>query len=282
MLLTGDQAKERIEQQAKTSSRFWCYSAFVTRMAVSWINDIFAQPGRLLVRGRVDDFIQGASDLDAVEQALHARWEVKFSTMVHFKVYFFDEQLIVGSSNLTARGLALIPNNNDELNTETDITTDDLVLAERLWSQGRTIDLESVIRIREYLASLEHQDTESVPNEWPEDVLPIVERDMYCSDFPQAVYGEGDCPLNLKSLTDLQASIAYQWILKVVKENDGSAHFGLLSSRLHNDVADDPTPYRRDIKTLIANLLSYIETLDSQTLQVTRPRHSQVVSLRSA
>lgn len=267
---------------ATTTKRLWCYSAFATKIAVTWINDIYNQPCRLLLRGRVDDFISGASDLQAIEHALNSGWEVRFSTMVHFKVYLFDESLIVGSSNLTARGLALIPNNNDELNTEAKITDDDLVLAERLWSQGRMVDLEAVHRMREYLASLDYHDSESVPNEWPEDVLPIVERDMYCSDFPQVMYGKGDCTLNLKSFADLQASVSYQWILAEVKENKGSAHFGLLSSRLHNVVVDDPAPYRRDIKTLIANLLSYIEALDSTILQVTRPRHSQVVSLRSA
>lgn len=105
---------------------------------------------------------------------------------------------------------------------------------------------------------------------------------MCCSDFFQSVYRHGDCPLNLKSFTDLKTSFAYQWILKIVQENERSAHFGLLSSRLHNDVSDYLTLYRRDIKTLIANILSYIEALDSETLQVTQPRHSQVVSLRSA
>ena len=282
MLITGDQAKERIQQRAESSSRLWCYSAFVTKPAVEWVKSIYGESCRLLVRGRVDDFITGGSNLDAIENALNAGWEVRFSSMVHFKVYFFDDSLIVGSSNLTGRGLALVPNNNDELNTEVSIDNDDLLLAEHLWSQGRIISLEIINRMRDYLSSLEHHDAESVPNEWPEEVLPVVERDMYCSDFPQSVYGQGECVLNLKSLEDLQDTVSYQWILSVVKENDGSAHFGLLSTRLHNDVADDPVPYRRDIKTLVANLLSYIEALDSETLQVTQPRHSQVVSLRRA
>lgn len=57
------------------------------------------------------------------------------------------------------------PNNDDGSNTETDISSDDVVLVARLWSQMRVIDLTDIQRMRVYLESLEHHDSHSVPNE---------------------------------------------------------------------------------------------------------------------
>ena len=227
MLLDSSQVKDKIEFYSKHDTRAWFYSAFATRPALEWIERLRSNKARLLIRGRVDDFLSGASDIGAVKYALELGWEVRFSSVIHFKVYFFDKILIVGSSNFTAKGLALVPNHNLEFNAEEPITPDSIVLAEKLWGQGQEINIETIGRMYDYLSMLDTNDGHSIPNDWPEEVLPVVERDMYCSDFPQSIYGEGNCPLNIKSFEDLNASIAYQWIIQVVKENNMTWHLSI-------------------------------------------------------
>ena len=55
-----------------------------------------------------------------------------------------------------------------------------------------------------------------------------------------------------------------------------SLSFGAISSRLHNAILDDPIPYRKEVKVLVANLYSWFELMP-ETFEVSRPRHSQVI-----
>lgn len=235
-----------------------------------------------MLRGRVDDFVAGASDLNALREALAAGWEVRISTAIHMKVYFFDEEMVTGSSNLTSKGLALTPNSNEELNVKTKIDSSDIELADVIWEQAIPISEEDIEKMEEYLLNFDGAPASEIPLLWPEEILSKESRNMYCADFPQSSFEKGCSSFSVKSYADLSSSVPYQWLVKAVKDNGGSINFGGLSARLHNDVYDDPVPYRREIKDLIANLLSYVDALDDQLLQITRPRHSQIVSLRSS
>ena len=281
MLLDSLTTTDLIERRVQTTDRLWCYSAFSTTTAVRWIRSIYDGPCRLLIRGRVDDFLNGASDINALSEAIDCGWEVRISTAIHFKLYVFDDTFIVGSSNLTGKGLALVPNENDELNIESSMTDSDLDLIESLWLQGQPVSSDTVKKMEDYLVTVSNQHSDTVPNDWPDTIMPDTTRDMYCADFPQLPFGDNHNNLNVSAYSDLIGLISYKWLLKTVSDNGGSASFGFLASRLHNDVTDDPAPYRKDVKGLISNLLSYVDALDAEELKVTRPRHTQVVILRS-
>lgn len=75
-------------------------------------------------------------------------------------------------------------------------------------------------------------------------------------------------------------SNAYLWLLNVLKENDGCMYFGAITEKLHNALVSDPKPYRRDVKQLLANLLSMIERLQMDEVIVDRPNYSQRVRLK--
>ena len=75
-------------------------------------------------------------------------------------------------------------------------------------------------------------------------------------------------------------SNAYLWLLNVLKENDGCMYFGAITEKLHNALVSDPKPYRRDVKVLLANLLSLIEKLQMEEIVVDRPNYSQRVRLK--
>lgn len=276
MLLPTSELKRRLVEHFASSTRCWVYSAFVTQVGVNFLLEsrTVHSEDRLLVRCQLRDVVSGACSLNALGHALRAGIQVRLSSALHVKLYFFDSALFVGSANLTGKGLALVGYCNDELSTEGVPTDRDNEIAGNLWNQGVELNLGRIEQMLAFVAGLETSEN-TLPSKWPEGIL-SENRDLYCSDFPQGTPNDAD---RWMSLSDLKASMAFQWLLKSTRGNGGSASFGYLSQKLHNDVYDDPTPYRRAVKDLLANLLQLVETFRVQELQVTTPNRSQVVTL---
>tara|TARA_B100000767_G_C19763885_1_gene536506 strand:- start:1344 stop:2180 length:837 start_codon:yes stop_codon:yes gene_type:complete len=278
MLLGTNQLRVELEESLEKSERFLCYSAFFTKPAAEWLlkHREFTINDCLLVRALPEDFISGSCSFDALKLMLRQNINVRMSTALHAKIYAFDDCVYAGSANLTARGLALVDQHNQEIGLKGSISSNDLELLENLWSQAETITDTKLKMMEEFCH--QHKIKKSLPDMsliWPKEILNEV-RDIYCSDFPQ------DYPtaeIRFQTETSLQGSLAYNWLKNAIIDN-GSMSFGALSALLHDDIYDDPSPYRRDIKTLLANLLSIVITLDTHTLEIIRPRHSQVVKLR--
>ena len=278
MLLGTNQLSVELEESLEKSERFLCYSAFFTKPAAEWLlkHREFTINDCLLVRALPEDFISGSCSFDALKLMLRQNINVRMSTALHAKIYAFDDCVYAGSANLTARGLALVDQHNQEIGLKGSISSNDLELLENLWSQAETITDTKLKMMEEFCH--QHKIKKSLPDMsliWPKEIFNEV-RDIYCSDFPQ------DYPtaeIRFQTETSLQGSLAYNWLKNAIIDN-GSMSFGALSALLHDDIYDDPSPYRRDIKTLLANLLSIVITLDTHTLEIIRPRHSQVVKLR--
>ncbi len=76
-------------------------------------------------------------------------------------------------------------------------------------------------------------------------------------------------------------SSCYRWLKKVLLEsNEQQLYFGALSAKLHNALINDPKPYRKEVKELLANLLNWIIELEMDDVFVERPNYSQLVKLR--
>jgi len=278
MLLGTNQLRVELEKSLDKSERFLCYSAFFTKPAAEWLikHREFTINDCLLVRALPDDFISGSCSFDALKLMLRQNVNVKMSTALHAKIYAFDDCVYAGSANLTARGLALVDQHNQEIGLKGSLSSNDLELLGNLWSQAETIT-DTKLKMMEDFCH-QHKIKKSLPDMsliWPKEIFNEV-RDIYCSDFPQ------DYPtteIRFQTESSLQGSLAYNWLKNAIIDN-GSMSFGALSALLHDDIYDDPSPYRRDIKTLLANLLSIVITLDTHTLEIIRPRHSQVVKLR--
>ena len=52
-------------------------------------------------------------------------------------------------------------------------------------------------------------------------------------------------------------------------------YFGQLTAELHDALVEDPKPYRKDVKTLLANLLAWAQTLRMEEVVIDKPSHSQ-------
>jgi len=73
----------------------------------------------------------------------------------------------------------------------------------------------------------------------------------------------------------------YLWLLEHLKQFEGEIYFGKLTELLHNDLFDDPKPYRRDVKQLLSNLLGWISSLNLSEIVIDQPNHSQRIRFNS-
>ena len=279
MLIDGQQLKLKIESQLKSSKRCILCSAFFSEIASKWLieNRTSECDTQLLVRGLPSDFLDGANSFKALGEVINRGIKVKFSSALHAKVYVFDDVLFASSSNLTGKGIALLENHNIEFGLKSRVEADDLELINNLWVQGVAVDLELLKKMEDHITNFTDEPQSNTflglvwPKEWFEE-----HRDLYVSDFPIDLEDRDIRWSNLNSFINTKA---FAWIYASVQEKEWKS-FGELSHELHNAVYDDPAPYRKEIKAILANLLTLIAKFDT-ALVVERPRHRQIVKLKS-
>lgn len=161
------------------------------------------------------------------------------------------------------------------------------------------LDAETLDRMQGYLDHVADK-LEDYPLVWPEDVL-AKSSELFVSDFPLGRPGltveEYDLNPSLtfsqiENLKDdyhraraiFKNSKAYKWFYATVLENNTGRDFGFgyMSNSLHERLSDDPAPYRREIKDLLANLYLYIKFYASDEIEIYVPGgRSEVIRLVS-
>jgi hypothetical protein len=137
-----------------------------------------------------------------------------------------------------------------------------------------------------------------MPVQWPEEILSI-SSELFVTDFPLGKPGEmvHEYMLN-PSLTFAQIeankdddvvagnifrrSKAYKWLIKQIKDNksDRDLGFGQVSRLLHDVLADDPGPYRQEIKNLQVNFYLYLKLYATDEIEVYIPgSRSEVIRI---
>ena len=86
------------------------------------------------------------------------------------------------------------------------------------------------------------------------------------------------------SMVDVQRALERTPALCWLRAQLGSVepaelYFGNLTQRLHSALLDDPGPRRSEVKTLLQQLLAWIEFAEVPGIVIDRPRHSQRVRL---
>ena len=281
MLIDSSSLRGELENYFKVSKICFCYSAFFTDSAAVWFlkNRLKKENTRVLLRGRPDDFLRGASTISAIKMILEKDIEIKISSALHAKIYVFDNIIYAGSANLTAKGMALCENPNIEFGMNGNPTKRDLAIVENLWDQANRIDNRKLQIMQNYLDGVQTANLKEKPTQmvWPDEIISET-RDLYCSDFPIDL---NDDDVRWSNREHFLSSLSYNWLLNTVKKK-GEVYFGELSQSLHATIFDDPKPYRKEIKDLLANLLNLVEKYDNRNLEIDRPRHSQRVKLKRA
>lgn len=295
MLLDAKQLSEKLRTEAELANEVILISAFITDSAVAWIASHISSSASVSVvcRAKPHDFLQGASSISALKKILDHGWNLSINQELHAKIYLFDNKHIyVGSSNLTQRGLLLSSDGNLEANTYLECNQHNLLFIKSLIQNSANVDLTAIQKMEEFLLSCASHETYTVKNAyWPTDLLQEGYKNIFSIDFPIDTYGKNRTAKNKFSIVDQHALAGdftaarkafystriYQW-LKYQLSNKKVLYFGELSKIIHNQLQDDPTPYRKDIKYLLSNLIEYIQYLSNEII-IFQSRHSQALSL---
>ena len=257
----------------------------------SYINDDVKEKC-LLIRFRMDDILKGSTDFSFLVCGMKAGWQVYIRFDLHAKTYIVDNKRgLVGSANTTSSGLSIGKNGNMEMATLVDVESNDIEKINKLFDDAIHVDDKLLRRLKEQIEKVKVDSKEEV-HMWDVSITSMftphvdmlfsyeLPEDFSLSDgeyfsFMDEIY-TGD---KERFKEAFRWSNAYLWLLITLKENDGCLYFGAISEKLHNTLISDPRPYRRDVKKMLANLLSLIELLEMDEIIIDRPNYSQRVRL---
>ncbi len=257
-----------------------------------YINDGVKEK-RLLVRFRMDDILKGSTDFSIIECGIRAGWQVYIRFDLHAKTYIIDNKRgLIGSANATNSGLSIGKNRNMEIATLVDIEPKDVEKINKLFDDAILIDSALLRKLKSQINAVGKNGQQEIYSwdasittmfnphidtlfsyELPEDFN--LRNGEYFSFLDETYNGD-----IVKFKEFFRWSNAYLWLLAILKENKGCLYFGTLAEKLHNILISDPKPYRRDVKQMLANLLSLIDKLGMEEIVIDRPNYSQRISLR--
>ena len=71
-------------------------------------------------------------------------------------------------------------------------------------------------------------------------------------------------------------SKCFLWLYNFVSGMpEKTSYFGAVTAALHDALIQDPKPYRKEVKELLANLLGWIQVLDMDDIIIDIPNYSQ-------
>lgn len=295
-LLDADAIKVILESEFHKSRRVVVISAYVTFPAIEWLVNNFssAVDAHLVARLSPRDFISKSSDLRALELAIKSGFKLGMLGNLHAKVYLLDDRRIfVGSANFTTNGLNLYGDGNLEVCVEAPCTIENLVFINKIISSASAIDRDTLVRMTEYLAINASQLTECGTNlvVWPDSIISS-SLGVWVYDFPWVNLNKRES-LDIDKDHDKQVfmldgsgngflrSKSFHWLVDILNDSPfQEMYFGTITQKLHNALSDDPRPYRKDVKMLLNNLLSYCNVYAKEYISIDIPgRHSERVRL---
>lgn len=292
---------------AAESSIFIC-SAFVKADAFDQLASEVSPSCKntLIARWQFRDLVGGVSDLNAYEIAVDRNWGFYFNQDLHAKLYIFDEAAIVGSSNLTGKGLAgSPPTGNIELSTTFQVQNDLREWCDHLLSVSTKVDSVLYSAIREDVEAYKEFHGAILPTRrgFSENVLSILRQRnikprIYLCDLPQVFHP--DQLINASTLLEdpsiihdlhvfglsrrsereaireaFSISPGYTWLRSIAMR---PMSFGELSSILHGALCDEPRPYRSEVKERLRNLLNWTVELFPTEFKIDRPNYTEIFS----
>jgi hypothetical protein len=264
----------------------------------------FDGSARLLARWKAIDLITGASDLEVYEYCRDREIDFYIKEDFHGKIYQANPGgILIGSFNLTNSGFGLKENSNDEAGVQLSITEENGSYIDNLFLNAVRMDDFLFEKIRKFINENKNKSHNQL--DWPDDI-----RKLICIKKPASkhlvnefLFTKFDKFADLKKDSELMHDLSllglgvsdlsdysaiskslrdaapYLWLKRVLKESNGEIYFGALSEKLHNCLVDDPRPYRRDVKNLLQNLLSWSTQFCSSEIAIDQPNHSQRIKL---
>ena len=301
-LLTGADLKKTLEKAlGNANHKIDLISAYITQPAIDWLDECIKDKPldvRLICRLHPSDIVSNATNLSALQFALNKGWEIACLRCLHAKIYSIDSNKIyIGSANLTSNGLNIYGHGNLETCVEVDATVENVAFINDIINASIAISAETLQQMEAYINQF--SSAESIAH-WPESILAETSnlwvKDMFWCNLSQdnitdydkahdtdilqiAVFSSEDAIFK----KNVEHSRPVQWLINRLQEQESKElYFGTISQLLHNELQDDPAPYRKDVKSLVQNLLAYCQICLPEIFEVTRPNHSQRITLLMA
>lgn len=296
-LLTVDETKsEIIKQVSQAQEQLQIISAFCKIPAVELLDSNIhnkLSSKKLMVRFLLSDLVSGVTDIKLYDYCKTHGWKLYVKFDLHAKTYIFDKKrCILGSSNLTSKGLSLSLHGNYELSCFVDINESDIDKIDALFDNALLMDDELYEAMKvEYDYACNNSSKNTTSQKWSDNIMQKTKPNanvMFTYDFPISENPNFDDPssfgfleiANTLTMEEVKEKFlyckAYLWLYETV---DGAPNktcfFGALSEKLHNVLMNDPKPYRREVKELLGNLLGWIEALKIEEMVIDTPSHSQ-------
>ncbi len=249
---------------------------------------------RLLLRFRMDDILKGSTDFGILNAAKQCGWTVSIRFDLHAKTYIVDnKRCLIGSANLTNSGMSIGNMGNMEMATLVDIEPQDIEKIERLYADAIIVDQDLIDNMSAQINGVS-QERERTTCSWDSSITSLFRprvNTLFSYELPDcnSIF-EGQYISFLDTIFDgdlerlkeeLRWSNIYLWLISILQDEKDGLYFGKISECLHSALISDPKPYRKDIKQMLANLLSLIEELQMEEIVIDRPNYSQRVRLRS-
>jgi hypothetical protein len=251
----------------------------------------------IIVRWSPEDLLRGVSDLAAYTVAKENDWQFFINLRLHAKVYLFDNQTaVLGSANLTERGLAGLPNNsNIEMSCLCTKVDESLIeWKDSLLQESCLVDDALFEKISLEISRFKKAEEYQEPPQFSEGLISQINAqasfELFTEDFPwcsspdqllssDSADGQHDRKLlglpDDYTLDEVRTRFAYSkpflWLNNACPDE---IYFGALTAKLHNDLKDDPRPYRKTVKGLLQNLIDWVAFLYPEQFAADNPSHS--------
>ena len=242
-LSARDLAKQLSDTLGQADSEAFIASAFITIGGFRWLNDRakHLKHRTLVVRLTLSDILNSSSDLEAIENAIREGWQVFVDQSLHSKVFIIDDKsVLLGSSNLTSRGLGLSAHFQNEANIIFESTSAPQKIKSHLMQDAVLITDDLLERLKSHLSEIENAEVgTSKEHQWPEELIPKprIICALLSSDFPDLPPEQvGKAPSSFFD-ENTSASIgvtflnskAYRWLmLKLASANTEYTNFWLV------------------------------------------------------
>ena len=172
MLLSSREFSNKLERTlAASSERVIVLSAFIKSHALLWLlGKTQVRDISVVARWQPHDLACGASDIECFNLCRERGIAFGVSLNLHGKVYCIDEHILVGSANLTSKGMALSNRHNSEFGIGFIGGVADQTKIDKWLRQVAWLDEELVMSMQLELDNFD-KNLRSDSNEWPAFIL---------------------------------------------------------------------------------------------------------------
>jgi hypothetical protein len=311
-ILDYDKIKEYfINSIKKCNKEIVVCSAYIKINGVEWLYENIKNSNikcRIISHWSSQDLLNKSSDLEVYDFCKDKGWQFEILDRLHAKFFLFDSKyLIVGSGNLTGRGMSLLPISNREFGIFVETTKSDLINIQQYLDE--TILMTDDI-YKKYKKWIEQNRDFKIPitPDLPDDlkyIHKIKNNKIWVREFPwcgpkyflenqnrldetieheKELFGVNspkhiDEKILEKKFSELRI---LKWLIQQIKNKETkSIYFGELTKLIHESLFDDPLPIRKDIKLLQVNLYDYIKFFKTKNIEILKKNFSELIKLNN-